>query len=236
HYAIWDDHDYGPNDSDRSFLHKHSARQVFQLFWCNPTYGIDGLHGITTSFSWGDVDFFLLDNRFWRTPNRLKSQRRTLLGTEQLQWLRDALVSSRATFKVIVIGGQVLNPLPVFETYANCAPEERDELLQMLQQERIPGVFFLSGDRHFTELSRLNRHDLYPLYELTVSPLTSSPFREASREQNPLRVPGTLVTERNFALLEFAGPRTDRRLHIRVYNSRGELLWQHTVAAAELRP
>ncbi len=236
HYAIWDDHDYGPNDSDRSFLHKHTAREVFRLFWCNPTYGIDGTEGITTAFSWGDVDFFLLDNRSWRTPNNLKGKRRTILGPEQLRWLREALVSSRATFKIIVIGGQVLNPLPVFETYARCAPEEREELLQMLQQEGISGVLFLSGDRHFTELSRLERPGSYPLYELTVSPLTSSPFTEAEREANPLRVPGTLVTERNFALLEVSGPLADRQLRIHVYNAHGKLLWERTIRAKELRP
>lgn len=235
HYAIWDDHDYGPNDSDRSFLYKDTAREVFQLFWCNPTYGV-GNGGITTAFSWGDVDFFLLDNRSWRTPNRLRSERRTLLGEAQRRWLRDALVSSRATWKIIVLGGQLLNPVPAFETYANCAPEEREELLRMLQQEQIPGVLILSGDRHFTELSRLERPGLYPLYELTVSPLTSSPFADAVREHNPLRLPGTLVTERNFALLEFTGPLEDRILHIRVYNSAGHLLWERTLRAAELRP
>lgn len=238
HYAIWDDHDYGPNDSDRSFVHKHIARQTFTNFWCNPAYGIDGTGtgGITTSFSWGDVDFFLLDNRFWRTPNRLRSEPRTILGKEQFRWLREALVSSRATFKVVVIGGQVLNPTPVFETYANCAPEEREELLNFLQQERIPGVIFLSGDRHFTELSRLERPGLYPLYELTVSPLTASPFRRAAQEPNPLRVPGTLVTERNFAVLEFTGESSNRQLQIRVYNSKGRLLWERTIRAAELQP
>ena len=236
HYAIWDDHDYGPNDSDRSFLHKHTARDVFQLFWCNPTYGIDGEGGITTAFSWGDADFFLLDDRFWRTPNRLRGERRTLLGTRQLHWLRDALISSRATWKIIALGGQLLNPVPAFETYANCAPEEREELLHMLEQERISGVVILSGDRHFTELSRLERPGLYPLYELTVSPLTASPFAAAAQEPNPLRLPQTLVTERNFALLEFTGPSTDRALHIRVYNSAGNLLWERTLRAAELRP
>ncbi len=236
HYAIWDDHDYGPNDSDRSFLHKHTAREVFRLFWCNPTVGLDGYHGITTAFQWGDVDFFLLDNRFWRTPNRPGLERQTLLGAEQFRWLCEALLSSRATFKIIAIGGQVLNPLPVFETYARCAPEEREQLLHFLASTRIPGVLFLSGDRHFTELSRLERPGLYPLYELTVSPLTASPFHKAADEANPLRLPGTLVTERNFALLEFTGPASDRRLHIRIYSASGQLLWERTIRAAELQP
>jgi len=48
HYAIWDDHDYGPNNSDRSFIHKDQSREVFELFWANPTYGLDGEHGASS--------------------------------------------------------------------------------------------------------------------------------------------------------------------------------------------
>jgi alkaline phosphatase D len=236
HYAIWDDHDYGPNDSDRSFVHKFTTLEAFRLFWCNPTMGIDGLPGITTVVSWGDVDLFLLDNRFWRTPNALRSVERTILGEHQLRWLQEALVSSRARFKLVVMGGQFLNPLPVFETYSNCAPEERQRLLEWLQQQRIPGVLFVSGDRHFTELSRLERPGTYPLYELTVSPLTASPFAGADNEANPLRVPGTLVVQRNFAVLEFTGPARERRVVIRVYSAQGKLLWERTLWARELEP
>ena len=40
HYAIWDDHDYGPNNSDRSFIYKNITLQAFKDFWANPTYGL----------------------------------------------------------------------------------------------------------------------------------------------------------------------------------------------------
>ena len=39
HYATWDDHDYGPNNSDRSYIHKDAALDTFQRYWPNPTYG-----------------------------------------------------------------------------------------------------------------------------------------------------------------------------------------------------
>lgn len=35
HYAIWDDHDYGPNDSDRGYHKKKEALEIFKLFWAN---------------------------------------------------------------------------------------------------------------------------------------------------------------------------------------------------------
>ncbi|MEL6720773.1 MAG: alkaline phosphatase family protein, partial [Bacteroidota bacterium] len=51
HYAIWDDHDFGPDDSDRSFIHKDKTLNAFELFWANPTTGIPQTNGgITTQF------------------------------------------------------------------------------------------------------------------------------------------------------------------------------------------
>ncbi|MDI9338720.1 MAG: hypothetical protein QM539_09890, partial [Alphaproteobacteria bacterium] len=38
-YAIWDDHDYGFNDGDKSYFLKKESRDVFKTFWANPTYG-----------------------------------------------------------------------------------------------------------------------------------------------------------------------------------------------------
>ena len=77
HYAIWDDHDYGPNNSDRSFSRKALTKEAFSLFWANPSYGVSDWGGVTSFFEWGDAEFFLLDNRSFRTPNR-KRQRSEL--------------------------------------------------------------------------------------------------------------------------------------------------------------
>jgi alkaline phosphatase D len=234
HYAIWDDHDYGPNDSDRSWFQKKAARDVFQLFWGNLTYGIGDDPGITTMFRWGDVEFFLLDDRYYRTPNFRRSVDRVILGEEQLEWLIDALTYSRAPFKVVAIGGQVLNPRAEFETYAQVSPAERQKLINRITVENIPGVLFLSGDRHMTELTQIDRVGNYPLYDLTVSPLTAGPFVNGTL--NPAGVPGTFVNRRNFAALDFSGPRTDRSMKITVFDANGAELWTRTIRASALRP
>ncbi|RMF60576.1 MAG: alkaline phosphatase family protein, partial [Calditrichaeota bacterium] len=151
HYAIWDDHDYGPNNSDRTFRQKFQTLEAFKLFWGNPTFGINGKPGITTMFQWADVDFFLLDNRFYRSPNYYTTGEREMLGEEQLNWLIEALTSSQAPFKIIAIGGQVLNPVARYENYSNY-PAELEKLLDAITHENIRGVLFLTGDRHHTEL------------------------------------------------------------------------------------
>ena len=241
HYATWDDHDYGPNDSDRSYVLKDDALETFTRFWPSASRGVGGVPGVFTQFQWADVDFFLLDDRYHRAPNGAPPEEQTVLGRVQLQWLLDALTASRAPFKVVANGGQILNPVAVFETYAEVAPAERQFLLDEIARREIDGVVLLSGDRHHTELLRLERPGTYPLYEFTSSPLTAGASTYALREDspefaNPLRVPGTLVAgARNFGTLTVEGERTDRSMTMRTYGLEGNLLWERTVRANDLR-
>jgi alkaline phosphatase D len=234
HYAIWDDHEFGPNDSDGSYVLKHYTEEAFKLFWANPNYGPGtGGKGISGSFRWSDAEFFLLDNRYFRTANDNHIMPRQMLGDEQINWLINALIASNATFKFVVIGCQVLNPAQVFENYATY-PEERARLLQAIRDARINGVFFISGDRHHTELTMLKENDrMAALYDLTVSPLTAGPSTNVA-DINPLRVPGTMVNDRNFATIEITGTRTDRKMTIRVFDHSGKEQWTKDITAKEI--
>ncbi|MBK6541343.1 MAG: alkaline phosphatase family protein [Flavobacteriales bacterium] len=224
-YAIWDDHDFGPNDADGSFVNAAFAKETFDLFWPNPGCGIpEAPHGITTAFSHADVDFFLLDDRTYRIPPDVVSSTPTLLGGPQQDWLIRALKYSDASFKVVALGGQFLSTASVFENYATF-PAERQRLIDRITQEGITGVVFLTGDRHFTELSHLVLPNGAWILDLTSSPLTSGPY--VTKEENALRVPGTLVTERGFATLSFSGPKAQRVLTVRAHNTKGEQLWEH---------
>lgn len=237
HYALWDDHDYGPNDSDRGYGLKHESRNVFMQFWGNPSYGNGKQEGVYTTFQWGDVQFFLLDNRFFRSPNRRVTGDRTILGEEQKQWLIDNLASSNATFKVIAMGGQFLNPLERFENYANYKAEQQ-EIIELLGKESITGVFFLSGDRHYSEMSELQpiaSGPGYPLLDFTVSPLTSGAFSSRTeQDNNPLSLPGSAIYERNFGMLEFSGISNDRSVTFILYDKTGKELWRLTKKSEEL--
>lgn len=232
HYAIWDDHDFGPNDSDRSFIHKDKTLEAFRLFWGNPTFGTPEITGAITAFSYMDIDFFLLDDRYHRSPNGRESGERTILGEAQLEWLIDALTYSKAPYKMVAIGGQVLNTAPVFENYANHHAAERQYLLRRIEEEGITGLVFLTGDRHHTELSRYVNNRGHAVYDLTISPLTSRSY-DAEDEDNRLRVPGTQVGIHNFGILEFTGPAKARRLLIKVFDTQGKLLWQQQIPPGE---
>ncbi|MCB0706667.1 MAG: alkaline phosphatase family protein [Saprospiraceae bacterium] len=229
-YAIWDDHDFGPNDSDRSYIHKDLTLEAFKLFWGNPSYGVNGQAGVTSFFHWGDADFFLLDNRYFRAPNYRKSTKRTMLGEDQLEWVIDALVSSGATWKFVAVGCQVLSDAEVYENYARLYPEEREYLLQRIEEEGILNVVFLTGDRHHTELCRKEFANGNVIYDLTVSPLTSG-YPRGSDEVNDNLVDGTAVFDRNFGILEITGARTSREMLITIYDTDGVELWNYRIEA-----
>ncbi len=234
HYAIWDDHDYGPNDSDRSFAYKDMARRVFDQFWANPRQSVEGLNGITNYFQFQDIEFFMLDNRYFRSPNRCKTCEHTLLGREQLDWLVEALSFSRAPFKMVLLGGQFASDAPVFENYAHIHYEERAYLLERLENEDIRGLIFITGDRHHSELSRFESENGWFFYDLTLSPLTAGPTsRNIAEEPNNFRVDGTIVTQRNFGIIDVEGPRLDRRLHLHVYDADGNMLWDKVIERSE---
>ena len=236
HYATWDDHDFGPNDSNWSYVLKNHTLDAFRRYWPNPSAGLPSTPGVFTQFSWGDVDFFLLDNRYYRSAsNAPDGPDKKLLGSVQFNWLMDALSASRAPFKVVAGGGQFLSPFDRWEGYAQFKTEQK-RLIDTIVQRRIPGVVFLSGDRHHTELVKIKPEGFYPLYDFTSSPLTSRGATASGEWKSPVRVPGTLVTQkRNFGILKFTGPLKDRVLTLETRDNQGALLWTRTIRSQELQ-
>jgi len=231
HYATWDDHDYGPNNSDRTWVRRELAKETFDAFWGNLTSGLPantattGFPGITSTFRYNDTDFFLLDNRSFRTPNDQKRKdNKTVLGTAQLEWLIESLVFSDSPWKMVCVGGQVLNSSKSGETYVNLAPDEQEYLLRRITEENISGVVFLTGDRHHTELSERKLGNGKMVYDLTVSSLTAGTGSERS-EKNDYRVDGTLAIEHNFGILTFSGPLKSRELKVEIFDTEGKEIW-----------
>lgn len=225
HYAIWDDHDYGPNDSDRSYSGKYWTREAFTHFWGNPSYG-ENNEGIYSQFTLSDCHFFMLDNRWWRSPNNRKTEKREILGEKQLNWLIDALKNSKSSFKFVCIGGQVLNTAAVYENYANYE-EEREQLLKLIDEEGIKNVIFLTGDRHHSEISTLKLNNTQ-VYDITSSPLTSKAYN-AEKEDNKSRINGTFTSVRNYTTLKIKGSRKSRVLYIENKDSNGKILWTYEI-------
>ncbi len=231
-YAIWDDHDFGPNDAGAEYALKDSSLKVFKGFWPNTYPEAEAFHGNYFKFSRYDADFFMMDNRFFRGSR--SDSTAPFLGETQLLWLKQQLSNSTAAFKFIAIGSQVVSRMGFGEKY-NEYSRERAELFDFIAEQNIRGVIFLSGDMHFTELCK-EEWKGYPLYDYSCSPLTAPPLpvRLVKLQRNPLRVPGTKTWGRNFGKISIGGEAGNRSCTIETYNRRGKKKWSHTIFENEL--
>ena len=239
-FAIWDDHDYGPNDIGKNYILKEASRKVFNSYFCNPSSGENG-QGTYTMTSWGDADIFMTDDRWWRSADKIKDSvngkpnpEKRMLGAQQMEWLKNSLLYSTATFKIIAVGSQVLNPVSPYDTWWNF-PAEYEELMSFLKEYKINGVVFLTGDRHHSEIIKVERPGTYPLFDITVSPLTSGTHKFSGPEKNnPYRVLG-IDEKQNYGRFSFSGLRGSRKMTVEYLGLKGEKISEWSITEKELK-
>jgi alkaline phosphatase D len=244
-YGIWDDHDFGPNNSDRTFRWRELTLDLFKKYWPNPAAGTAKTAGAFFSFKIADVEFFMLDDRYHRDPNDAPD-RKTMLGAEQLAWFKEQLKASTATFKVVVNGHTTtIDRKDRAEYWANFG-NEREEFLEWMFSENINGVFFISGDWHVGSLSRIDFSDKgYPLYEL----ISSNAGVHSVEADNNLysynrqitghnrRFDGPIINDiqdYNFGLLEFSGTGENRSVTLKIVDHHGEVRVAHRLTKKDL--
>jgi alkaline phosphatase D len=244
HYAIWDDHDFGWNDADASYPFKKSSRDAFKSYWANPSYGVKD-DAVYSKFTWNDVDVFLLDDRWYRSNDNMKDSingrpnpDKQMFGKEQIQWLKNALLQSNANgsinFRIIATGSQVLNPNSPFDCFRRF-PAEYNDFLDFLADNKINGVVFFTGDRHHSEIIKLDRKGNYPLFDVTSSPLTSGTHSFGGPEKdNPARVLG-IDKLQNYARVSFSGKSAERKMQIDFLGVKGELIKSWSITQGELK-
>jgi len=145
---LWDDHDYCCNDSDGRYVGKHVALATYDEYW--PSYDRPAPDdGIYQTWTWGHVQFFLLDGRFHRTESDADDDGgKTMLGLEQKAWLKNELVHSNAVWKVL-LSGSVFNPTVKCgsDNWCDYRTEGR-EIAEFIEDNRVGNVVILSGDIH----------------------------------------------------------------------------------------
>ncbi|MGW1228930.1 alkaline phosphatase D family protein [Streptomyces sp. NPDC002530] len=141
------------------------------------------------------LDLFVLDMRTFRnanSPGRQADDTTGILGAEQLRWLKRALSTSRAVWKVIAadmpLGLVVADGATDFEAVAQGdpgAPLGRElqiaELLRHIKHERITGTVWLTADVHYTSAQHYRPEkaafqDFAPFWEFVTGPLAAGQF------------------------------------------------------------
>lgn len=205
--GIWDDHDYGKNNAGIEFDFKTTAQAELLDFLEEPEDSRRRTQeGIYTSYVFGpagqQVKVILLDTRYFAEVEKAVAGDDTadILGEAQWHWLARELRQSPAQVHLIASGIQVLAPNHRFEKWANF-PRARARLLGLIADLEVPGVIFLSGDRHIGEISLMNTPDTpYPMIDITASSLTHA-WKGMPGERNDFRI-GPIVREDNYGQIE----------------------------------
>jgi alkaline phosphatase D len=154
---------------------------------------------IYRSFNWGkDLDLFLIDARSYRSQNHLADtpdSNKTMLGEEQLQWLKQELSNSNATWKVIssdvpisiptgsnasILGRDGWANGNETNNYSYYTGFEREltDLFTLIDEQDIKNIVFITTDVHFPAFIRYNFDlnndgNMTEIHELVSGPLSA---------------------------------------------------------------
>ncbi len=203
-YVQWDDHevinDFGapwqsyPPQADRAGYPNVVAAGLKSFLDYHPFAGGSGegeTPRIYRSYRWGShVELFILDARSYRSENTRKDGvGKTMLGAQQLEWLKAGLTASDATWKI------VSNDVPLSvptgsgaaqfgrDAYADGAMEtgfeiELLDLVRTMDANNVTNVVFLATDVHSAAQLRYARDydgdgDTLLFHELIAGPLSA---------------------------------------------------------------
>ena len=237
--AVWDDHDYGSNNGGKEYKYKDQSLAIFKSFFIGlPTdsFRLAGL-GLASKATIYGVDFFLLDNRTFRTTSHNVPQFH--FGDLQSRWLMANLNDKGYAF--IISGDQFFGGYHRFESFQG---QHEQRFMKFLEQLKgvARKVVFLSGDRHLSEAmeipakASLGYKDKnyksplnYKTYEFTSSPVHGKVYdaNPWDKKPNPLHVAGRGGVH-NFLSITTQQKKGFLEMKVISLGKEGKIYWQGT--------
>jgi alkaline phosphatase D len=189
-FAQWDDHevtnDWTPGHpvtwerySEKSILALTArANRAFHEFM--PTrQSLAELGRVYRKISYGPLlDVFMVDMRSYRTD--VKDADSTIFGARQIEWLKRALMNSRATWKVIAadmpIGVVSDDAVALGDGPPRGREHEVADLLAFMKHAGIRNTIWITADMHYTAANHYDPNravfqDFEPFWEFISGPL-----------------------------------------------------------------
>ena len=237
-YTSWDDHDYFDNDlwgipKGYTDADRRGVRKVFTQAWNNPSYGLgDEGGGIFQHTRIGPCDVIMTDNRYFRTPEGTHR----FLGPEQMEWLKKTLLSCKAPFIILSCGTMWSDYVSRGkDSWGSFDPEGREEIFQLIEKHKIPGVLLISGDRHGARGFRIPRPSGFAFHEFEPACLGGRSGPPAKSEKWDTQLYGF---SNKFAFGEFTfdlAPE-DPTVTFRLVEADGAILYELKMTRSQLTP
>ncbi|MFN0107565.1 MAG: alkaline phosphatase D family protein [Blastocatellia bacterium] len=206
--AQWDDHEVRNNWYPGQILDdpKYKVKSIDLLAargrrafldYMPLRFNPDDPEQVYRGFSYGQLlDVLMIDERSYRGPNTPNRQtvindESVFLGSAQINWIKQRLLASKATWKVIAsdmpIGIIVGDAGGKYEAFANGnGPAlgrelELADLLSFIKRNKIKNVVWVTADvhycaAHFYDPAKAQFKDFSPFWEFVAGPLNAGSF------------------------------------------------------------
>jgi hypothetical protein len=183
---VWDDHDFGPNNSDSTAAGNADANAVYRERL--PHYPLPGgTSGIYQAWQAGRVLHVVIDCRTFRDPNSdPQAPSKTMLGTSQKAWLEALLTTARdssgAQALVLQSSSRWIGGTDTWSSFLH----ERDEIVQLLGDTGwLDRMIMLTADEHALGISSgpNNPHGAFPMFMLASM---DSSFSTGTDDNSPI--------------------------------------------------
>ena len=176
--ATWDDHEVD-NNWRRDLADPEKVQAATRAFLEHmpqrggpgPAAGAGAEASLWRALPWGEVaEFFVLDCRGERAEG-------VYLSRAQLDWLKEALSTSAARFKIILNSVPITDLANIFQQVEaedrwQGYPDQRTEVLAHIVQEGIRGVLWVTGDVHYGQVGHVDAEGglAWDMHEVLVGP------------------------------------------------------------------
>ncbi len=211
-FSYWDDHEVINDFSGPSQPLTPTGLRAFTDYWpiSSERSEADKLYN---KYSWGDtLDMMILNNRGYRAPNTMADgPDKTMLGEEQLQWLKQQLLESDAKVKLVASSVPISIPTGkanARDGWANANQinpndptgfeNEFKKISDFIIENNIKNVFFVTTDVHFAEVIKYdaNQDGKTDYNELISGPIGAVKINPGTLD--PTFGPEKLYAEGNF--------------------------------------
>ncbi len=160
---------------------------------------------------------------------RYKYSEGSMMSEQQWAWL-EAELKQPEKIKLIGSSLQMIADFTGWESWANF--DDRRRFLGLIKKHKVNGVFIISGDTHWGEISKLEENLDYPLWDVTSSGLTEAWTRVGP---NKHRVSG-YTDKVNYGFFTVNWDAIDPTIHFGLKDKMGKVVIEQKTSLSSVSP
>ena len=223
---IWDDHDFGPNDSNRESPGRPAAMSTYRDLV--PSYDLplgDDEGPISQAFTIGRVRFVLLDVRSMRDPHTWPDgSDKTMIGQEQREWLFTELAEADRYGAVVLFVGVPWIAVDTGGDDWSAYAEERRLIADAIVAQGIDNLIVVAGDAHMLAADDGSNTNFSGTPGPSFPLLQAAPLDQHTSVKGGPYSEGVVTTSGQYGLLHVHDDGTDLRMDFEGRDAEGNIL------------